>query len=297
MVKDMKITFIAHAGISIEEAGHEILIDPWFTDSSLQSPILKSLFGHATIDFQIPKTDDTPQNHTPGAILVSHFHTHHAPHDDIVTLVSQTDAVLFGHPDLGENNDHIQTLFVAWPQARVRAFSDGDRETNGPFSIRGMTHTVPKHTAWFVSTGEASMLHIADPVLNRDNAVRLRDTVWDRFSKLAPDVLFISAGGNSFRREKDGKRSIVESATLSPVEAAKVTARIHPRAVSLIGCYNHSVWRNRQEYIPPSHQIEDEFYWALSWLAPSVKFVPLKPGHTFGIGDVPQCGLVDTYLA
>lgn len=67
----MRVTFIAHAGMSIKDEGGEVLIDPWFTDSSIQDPLIRSIWGgHSSIDFQIPKTFDKPENHLPEAILV-----------------------------------------------------------------------------------------------------------------------------------------------------------------------------------------------------------------------------------
>lgn len=294
----MKVTFIAHAGISLTEGEHEILIDPWFTDSSVARPLIQPLSGYPTIDFQIPKTEDTPSNHNPDAVLISHFHSHHSPHDDIMTLVAQsedTKRTLFGHPDIGEKNGSVKETFAVWPHVDVTPMREGDVRQVGTFSVRARTQTVPNHLAWEVSTPLGSVLHIADPIFNKENSERIMDAVWESFRDLQPSALFINAGGNSLRREKDGVRQVLESCSVSPVEAAQIVARIRPQTVSLIGCYNHSIWKNRQEYIPPAGQIEEEFYWALSWLAPEVKFVPMKPGHTFGIGESSET--VDTYIA
>ncbi len=292
----MKVTFIAHAGISIKEEGKEILIDPWFTDSSIEHPLIRAVWGkHSTIDFQIPKTSDRPENHLPDGVLVSHFHTHHAPQHDVMALADRSEKLLFGHPDQGERNSQVQMAFSSYPNVKIRAFTHKESEKVGPFLIQGLMHTVPRHIAWSVSTGQGSILHIADPMFNRDNAIRKLDPLWDEF-RLSPDIVFINAGGNSLRYEKDGQRFIMESAAVSPVEAAQIVAHIAPRAASLIGCYNHSMWKNHSEYIPPAPQIEEEFYWALSWLAPTVKFIPLKPGHSFGIKNSVYCGAVDTYL-
>lgn len=294
----MKVTFIAHAGISISEGDTEILVDPWFTDSTVDRPLIQPLSGFPTIDFQIPKTDDLPSNHNPDAILISHFHSHHAPHDDIMALVAQseeTKRTFFGHPDIGERNESVQQTFAVWPHVDVSLMRDGDARQVRAFSVRARTQTVPNHLAWEISTSLGSVLHIADPTLNKKNSQRVMDEIWESFRNLQPSALFINAGGNSLRREKDGVRQVIESCSVSPVEAAHIVALIRPQTVSLIGCYNHSVWKNRQEYIPPAGQIEEEFYWALSWLAPDVRFVPMKPGHTFGIGEASEA--VDTYIA
>ncbi len=284
----MQVTFIAHAGIAITEGDQEILIDPWFTDSTIDHPLIEPIAGYPTIDFQIPKTLDVPSAHTPDAVLISHFHSHHAPHDDIMSLVARsagTKRTLFGHPDIGERNVAVSNTFAIWPHVEVTPMRGDDTRVVGACSVRARTHTVPNHLAWHIESAAGSVLHIADPVLNTDNAKRVVDEAWEAFRDLAPSVLFINAGGNSLRREKDGVRTVLESGALSPVEAAKVVALIRPRLVSLIGCYNHSVWRNRQEYIPPAGQVEEEFAWALSWLAPEVRFVAAKPGYTYGIGE------------
>lgn len=152
---------------------------------------------------------------------------------------------------MGKKNLLVRSVFDAHPHVIVRPFNNGSTEIKEPFSIQGISHTVPRHVAWMVSTERGKVLHIADPKLNRENSIREVDSVWvERFAGLAPDILFINAGGNSVRREKEDRRYLVESGALSPVEAAQIVAVIQPRVVSLIGCYNHSVWRNREEDIP-----------------------------------------------
>lgn len=289
----MFVRFIAHAGFALEEEGHQLLIDPWFNDSTVKSPIIQAVVGHDTIDFQVPKTTESIAAYHPDTILVSHFHGHHAPHDDLVLLAEQSPQASFCFPDVGEDNERVRQTFAAWPQVEATAFLHGERKTRGPFSVRGLSHTVRGHLAWHVESKTGSMLHIADPRVNRDPMSREIGEEWKSFKGLRPDLLCINAGGNSLRREKDGKRYIVENAAVSSIEAARLTELIQPKAVSLIGCYNWSVWRNRSEYIKPAPLVEEELYWGLSWLVPEVKFLILKPANTIGIGDASLAGSVD----
>ena len=140
----MKVTFIAHAGISITEKESEVLIDSWFTDSTVARPLIQPLWGFPTIDFQIPKTEDRPSNHNPDAVLISHFHSHHSPHGDIMALVAQsedTKRTLFGHPDVGEHNKPVKETFAIWPHVDVTPMQDGDvRQRAGPGSRSAGRH-------------------------------------------------------------------------------------------------------------------------------------------------------------
>lgn len=281
----LKVTFIAHAGISIKNGkGESVLIDPWFTDSTVKKPVVQALLGYPTIDFQIPKTQEKIEEYSPDVILVSHFHAHHAPHDDILTLASQSEKIVFGHPDIELKNAAAKAIFEILPQVEVKPCGDKDSFSVGSFQITALTHTVPEHTAWLVESEGNSVLHVADARANRDLNLRNLDEAWNEFSDLKPDLFFTGAAGNSKRVENDGVRSVQESLALSPVEASKLTQLVNPKVVSLIGCYNHSVFKGKIEYIAYAPAVEEEFAWASSWLAPSSKFVPARPGHVYTIG-------------
>jgi len=292
----MYIRFIAHAGFALEEDGHQVLIDPWFTDSTVKTPIMQAVVGHNTIDFQVPKTTESIGAYHPDTILLSHFHAHHAVHDDLVTLATQSKRIALCFPDVGQDNTRVEQTFALWPHVETIPFQHNDVKTDGPFSVRGLLHTVPKHIAWYVESKTGSILHIADPHINRDSMSRQIGEEWKQFEGLQPDLLCINAGGNGLRREKDGRRYIVESGAVSPIEAARLAELIRPKALCLIGCYNWSVWRNRSEYIRPAPLVEEELYWALSWLVPEVKFFTLKPGNTIGIGDMSLAGSTDYFI-
>ena len=292
----MLVEFIAHAGVCIKSKSATILIDPWFTDSTVAQPLIREIVGYPTIDFQIPKTKKRPSDYQPDAILLSHFHAHHAPLNDVLELVG-TKKINILHPHTETVNEKAREVFKIFPQVTTNPMQSGDGHTLEDMRITALSHTVNGHTAWHITSPNGSILHIADPGFNENHSIRKISESWSKFKDLRPDVLFINTGGNSLRRETQNGRSIIDSSSLSPAEAAQVVAFIRPKAVSIIGCYNHSIWRDREEYIRPASVIEDEFYWAVSWLAPETKCVFLKPGHTFGLREESLSVKVDTFIA
>lgn len=293
----MFIRFIAHAGFALREGDSEILIDPWFTDSSVKSPLVRSLVLYDTIDFQIPKTKESIKDYKPNAILLSHFHAHHAPHDDLISLVSQSEKVTLGFPSTEEGvTEKIRGLFSSWTGVGINPFKNSDSKSIGPFSVTGLFHTLDDHMAWLVKTETGSLLHLTDARINRDRMSKRMGDEWKPFENLRPDLLCISAGGNSLARKNEDKRYIIENSVLSAVEAARLVNHIKPKAVCLIGCYNWSIWRNRSEYIRPASVTEDELYWGISWLSPEVKFLTIRPSTSIGIGDMTLLGKTDYFI-
>ena len=291
----MLVRFIAHAGLYIEEDGTALMVDPWFRSSSREYPLLESLQGNSTIDFQDPPARETIENVKVDGILLSHFHAHHASRRDVLTL-AQGQGVTIAHPHLGsEKNASVANAFTTLP-VKILPCQDGSEFTIGIFKIRALAHTSPNHLAWFVESPTARILHLVD--INGTNGAFFPEAHKEvsRFKKLNPHMLFITAGGNHFRSESEGVKEVQESKNLSPVQGARMTRFIEPKGVSLIGCYNHSVWYNNIEYMRHSSVIEHEFHWALSWLAPETRSVFMKPGHTFGLGDPSLSTSVDTYI-
>ena len=295
----MLVKFIAHAGVYIEEGHEAVLIDPWFSDSTTTQPLMQSIGGgHTTIDFQIPPANIDIGALRPDLILISHFHAHHSNRNDILALVAQSSdrAIRVAYPDLPERDEQVRAALEPFPSVAASKMISGDVIDTGTFEIKCFAHTVRGHLAWLVRSATGAALHIADAALNRDNSLRTLDPVWDSFANLCPDLVFVSAGGNSVRKVSGSTRYLSESVTLSPIEAAQLLETIRPRASTLIGCYNHSVWRSRVEFIPPSSLIEEQFEWAHSWLLPDARFVRARPGHTFGIGDPQLAMSVDTFI-
>ncbi|MBI3420886.1 MAG: MBL fold metallo-hydrolase [Candidatus Sungbacteria bacterium] len=293
----MFIKFISHAGIFLEEGAFSLLIDPWFTDSTLVSPLMHSLSGHTTIDFQIPQAKDAINSFSPNAILLSHFHAHHGPRADLVAFAARQNPLLIAHPDAGGVNQTAKAHFSVYPKVALMPLADQGTLRVGPFFITALSHTVPLHVAWHVVTKTGSILHIADARANAKISQNSLDPLWNAFVELKPNIVFISASGNSSRVQKEGVREIREAATMSAIGGARILQLLKPQAASLIGCYNHSIWKNRSEYILPTSAAEEQFYWAASWLAPETKCIFAKPGHTYGIGDGSLAGEVDTFVS
>ncbi len=293
----MYVKFIAHAGIAIFEDNYSVLIDPWFRDSTLENPLIEGINRKNTIKFQIPPAVDELKDFAPGAILLSHFHVHHAPFNDVHDLIENSRGhVILAHPD-GYANKIVTNRFGHFTDISIRPTRHRDEFSLGPFHITALTHTVEGHLAWFVKSKTGSMLHIADGAANTNFELNSLHPCWDEYMTIHPDIVFTSAGRNSLRKDDNGRRSIIESGSLSPIQAARLIQKIRPRLVSTIGNHNHSFKRNRLEFIPELPATEEEFRWALSWLAPEVKYVPIRAGHGFSLGEIPL-GRTDanTYL-
>ena len=110
--------------------------------------------------------------------------------------------------------------------------------------------------------------------------------VWKTYSKLEPDILFLSAGRSSLRIQQRKEQRIIEHAGISPIQGALVTSLIRPKIVGLMGIHNHSIWKNFTEYRAEATATESKFSWALDWLAPGIKQILLRPGHTFSLGNI-----------
>ena len=286
----MLVRFISHAAISIEESGYNILIDPWFLDSTQEHHLIKSIGGgFDTIDFQIPQTTEKISQYTPDAIFVSHFHPHHSPMRDINILcqnaIANKKEIIIGYPTPNEQMENALSERI--PKGVIKKpMAHGVSITVGPFTIESKQHTVPFHNAWYIRSQKGSVLHLADGAINKDIFNRKVDNAWMALEKIKPDILFISSGGHSAREtNKDGTRTIREAGIFTAVEAAKVTRIIEPKAVALIGCYNHSIWKNRHEYIRQASQVLEEFDWAISYLNSDIKHLYIKPGNIFAINE------------
>ncbi len=296
----MLVRFIAHAGIAIEEDGYQLLIDPWFLDSTIEHPVIESIGAtFKTIDFQIPKTTEEIKDYAPDAVALSHFHAHHSPARDIQMLCANSlnrgKNIHILHPKIGDAEPFLSSRLPT--EVLRHPMVAGEKFTVGPFVIRAEKHTLSFHNSWFVSSRSGSVLHIADASFHSNGALRSPDPIWKDLSALSPSVLFVSMGSHQRRiSTKEGGRSILPASTLLPTEAALVTQILSPRAVGGIGFYNSSIWRGRLEYMPPTFQTEEEFEWAISWLAPHIRNIRLLPGHTFGIGDTALREICTTYI-
>ena len=279
----MLINFLGHAGFALKFNGFQILVDPWLTPSSIDMPVLASFLAkHKSIDYLIPEPTHSRDEFNPDVILLSHHHAHHSPRADIehwlsvskkrVTVVSPVIGGNYRRPDFDQIMSHFSKLhdFI---------FVDSDRELDiGPFQIRALTHTVPFHLAYFVKCASGSFLHIADAKANRLAWDRRLDPIWIRYTELAPSYLALTGGAMSARLENDEGKFISENVFMSPVEAANLCRTIAPKAASIVGIFNSSVWKNRNEFGFSSEEVESYFSWALRHIAPKVGSILCRPG-------------------
>lgn len=289
--------FLAHAGIYIEENGYSVMIDPWFSDSSLSHPFVTSIGGGRTIDFQLPKIKDKLSNFSPDAVLVSHFHPHHSPSDDIIALAKNKKMTTLAYPASSKLSLEFSSQLSANQNISLKPVSHRDLFRVGPFFIKCLSHTVPNHLSWIVESLTGNIVHIADSRMHPKADLLEFDAVWEEYCGLDFDIMFVSAAKSSLIRKGENSRDIIENAGFSPTQGAKLVQKLKPKMACLIGLYNHSIWKNWTEYRQEAHESEKEFLWALDWLAPEVKFVSLRPGHTFCIGqNTPSKTQANTYL-
>jgi hypothetical protein len=293
MIRTMRVRFISHAGISIETEKARIAIDPWFYSSTLDHPLIQSILpGHQTIDFQVPPGRLNIRDLEPDAVLVSHFHAHHSPESEIRDFASRGRKLLLGGPVISADQQLslFENLGQSSSNVEYRAFPENGPLELGDLTIEGFEHTSKHHVGWKIKGNSGSVLHITDAMINRNSIDRRLDPLWSALKDSNPDFLFIGSGGHCTRRVRDGVVRLFEDSTLSPFEAARLAALIRPRAVAVIGFYNHSMWKNRLEYVLPASVVEDQFQWAMHQLLPEASVVALRPGNEFEISKKSSTG-------
>ncbi len=281
------IRFIAHAGIQFKYKESSLVIDPWVYSSTRQKPIIQGLDPeNYTIDYLIPEPRNTISDIASEVVLLSHLHTHHSPVLEIKELLKIRPINLVCPKIDQAKIETIKNLIGEELMGRLTFhFLEDDTELElCGYKIRAFTHSHKEHFAFFVSRGNTSIMHMADTTTDRKfNSMKFEE-FWEKFYNLKPDYLFISAAGHSQRIMNEyGKRDILEVCTLTPVLAAKAAVKIKPKNVGLIGMYNFSYWDNRMEYARSTGEAEAEFYWALSYLSPSINILNLKPGVFFEV--------------
>lgn len=279
------LRFIGHAGVWLSTNTVSLVVDPWLYSSNANTPLL---FGfhpeQKTIDYLIPRPTFTTLDMAPDVVLLSHFHTHHAPAREIGEFASRKPIHIVCPP--------IADTHLALIKARMgpKSFSNitfhfCETDATIPLfglSIQALTHTQKDHLAYFVSNNSSSFMHITDGAPNRERSVTSLDSIWNKFEKKDPHYLFIAASNHSQRTTtKEGGRDILEHTTLSPIQAAKLTSLIRPKQVGLIGMYNFSIWDSALEYTQTPQDTESEFAWAMSFLLPNIKVHLLRPGNEF----------------
>jgi hypothetical protein len=274
------LRFIGHAGVWLKSEMGSLVIDPWLYSSTFQNPVLRGMQPHQrTIDFLIPRPVFKGIDLMPDIILLSHFHTHHAPLDSIRKF-ARFKPIRVICPALSES-DHAwlrESLGELYEKITFEA-SDEPREYSFPnLTIRTFTHPQEHHLGFDVKTPERHFVHITDACANVDRNAMSLHPMWSAVKDLKPDMLFISAANHLLRWGAGTERTIIEHASLSPTQAAKIATMMGAKRVGLIGMDNFSIWDSAIEYAHTAESIENEFQWALDYLGPDIEYIQLRPG-------------------
>lgn len=282
----MEIEFIGHAGFSVRSGGLQVLIDPWFSPSTQEKPILKSMVpGHSTIDYLIPEPRASLEDFDPDIILISHYHTHHSSQQDIEFWLtrSKKSVTLIGYKFNSKVANDFQNYFAEKFQQHRFLTCDQDEGFNFEhLEIRCLTNSARDHLSFFVKENGVSFLHIADAPISRIPFDRRLDTIWHKYSSLQPTFMVLSVGAISTRKtDKSGNPFILENSFLSPVEAANLVRAIKPKWAGVMGVFNFSIWKNRTEFGFSPYDCEAYFRWAVEHLEPTINVPNLRPGNIF----------------
>lgn len=281
------LRFIGHAGVWFTAKETSLVIDPWLYSSNTRHPILLGLYpGQRTIDYLIPRPVHTAVGIAPSIILISHLHTHHSPLREIVEFVTLTPVHIVCPPIPDPALQKIKE-FMGPDRFKKITFHFVEKDTElflGSVRIFAFTHTKKEHLGFLVNDDTTSFMHLTDTRANTEKSKMDLDPLWEKLAFKNPNYLFISAANHSQRTLQEEARNIEEHATLSPTQAAKLCLLINPKCVGLIGMYNFSVWDSAIEYAHSPQDIENEFAWALRYLAPSIQIETLRPGTRCQLG-------------
>lgn len=279
---NVRVRFIAHAGILIKSDDIAVVVDPWLYDSKRDKPIIEGFDPtQRTIDYLIPESKTSAKEISPDIVCLSHFHTHHSPLQEIANFLKIKPLVIIC-PQLNKNKlDLLQKKLGDYIYNRITfKFLENDEEfVVKNVKIKAFRHRdTLSHFMYSLTIENIHVMHIVDAEANKDTKLKVFDDSWGRVKALNPDYLFIGCVGHILKSIENGERVLIESATLSPVQAAKLAIIIKAKMVIPIGMYNHSVWDDRYEMGLNAGEAESQFYWALSYLAPSIKFRKAYPG-------------------
>lgn len=303
----MIVEFIGHAGFRLTcSNGLEILIDPWFTNSDLENPVIQSLNEcHKTIDYGIPSQLKNKEDFNPQIILCSHFHTHHASKTDYLYFVNKCNfkiKLVFPSDAFSESAQKNLDFFE-----RHEIHQDQHLKFDS-VSIHAFTHTVKGHIGFYIfdSLSQTSFMHIADAPANRNPFDRRLDPVWLKLKELSVDFLVLSGGAISSshfinstdysvkrripntENPENWQKILRENEFMSPAECANLTNTIFPRIACLMGMYNFSIWKQRIEFGFSASENENYFSWCLSEISPEIKSFPLRPGNKINLIQLKQ---------
>jgi len=278
------VRFIGHAGVWLKTNDVSLAVDPWLYSSTLSSPLLQGTApDQRTIDYLIPRPVFSSADIAPDIVMYSHLHSHHSPFRELRDFAAIKPIHVICPPipealflQLKERFTPEELSNITFHFCKV----DSIISIKG-LTIEALTHTQRNHLAYIVSNGYSSFMHLADGTPNLDSSLLSLDPIWKKFAGKKPDYLFISASNHMQRMLEGGVRDIHEHRTFSPVQAVKFAITVQPKHIGLTGMYNFSIWDSLLEFTHASQDIENEFTWALSYLAPSIELHLLRPGRQF----------------
>lgn len=282
--KEGALRFIGHAGLWLSLKDVSLAVDPWLYSSNLETSLIQGFSpGQRTIDYLIPRPVYASADIAPDIVLLSHFHTHHAPLREIVEFATLKPIDVVCPPLSPERVEGLKERLGPEVFSNI-TFHFCDQDKNlvlKGLTIRVLTHTQPGHLAYLVSHGDSSFMHLADGTANRDHTKITLDQLWDKFKGARPTYLFLSATDHSQRMLDGTKRDILEHRTLSPIQGAKLSIEIGAKNVALVGMYNFSIWDSLIEFTHGAADVESEFAWAMTYLAPHIALHQMRPGDSF----------------
>ncbi len=284
---ETEILFTGHAGVCIKNYKLSVAIDPWLYASTRAQPIVEGLQpSQYTVDYMLPESRNVPSDIAPDIVCLSHFHTHHSPLKELVEFV-KIKPIKIICPTLREDELlQIKKKIGDYMYGRI-TFKFLDRDTvlnekvNGEeLEIKAFIHRSESmsHFMYYIKLGDKSLLHVVDSNASKSRDKISFDSEWDRLDGLDIDYLFVGGVGHALRQVINGVRHIRDAATLTPVQAADLAVRLSVKHAGLVGMYNHSVWDDRAEMGLATGEAEMRFHWALSWMAPAIKVLYLRPG-------------------
>ena len=286
-----EIIFTGHSGVAIKNDKLCIAIDPWLYASTRTKPVIEGLEpSQYTVDYMLPESRNSAKDISPDIVLLSHFHTHHAPLTEIIDFAKIKPIKIFC-PTMDENKlSQIRKKVGDYIYNRITfKFMNKDENINEIINgqkveIKSFMHQAEIniiHFMYYIKLGDKSLFHTVDSNVNEDiNRTDFSES-WDRMKGLDIDYLFIGAAGHTIRSSNNGVRRLIEHASITPVQAAKLASNMGVCYAGVIGMHNQSVWDQRAEYGLSTAEAESQFYWALSWLAPAIKVLHLRPGDRF----------------
>ena len=234
----------------------------------------------------IPESRNSVIDISPDIVLLSHYHTHHSPITEIIEFAKIKPIQIFC-PTMNDNELlQVKNKMGDYIYSRITfRFLDKDESIiSKGLEIRAFLHQAERgttHFIYYLRLGDKSLLHVVDANVNYGTASSEFSNWWSRLYVLEVDYLFVGAAGHISRAMINGERYLREHTSLTPIQAAKLAVRLGVRYTGIIGIYNHSVWDDRAEMGLSSGEAESQFYWALSWLAPAIKVLYLRPGDRF----------------